>query len=89
MTENASCNPTGTPHRVNAGGASFHMATKVADGGVTVIRADRVEVECSPTLKYLGVRSGYIEVPNRVFIVSEDGRREITVDSLPDEWQES
>jgi hypothetical protein len=82
VTDNDARKPASVSLRANLIGGA-------ATGGLklTVTPADRIEVEPSPTLKYLGLRSGYIQVPNRVIVVMEGKRHEITVDSLPDEQQ--
>ena len=82
MTDNDSPKPT--PKSISGKGV---LPPITGTATLTVIPADRVEVENSPTLKYLRLRNGDIKVPNRVFIVSECKRREITMDSLPDEEQ--
>ena len=50
---------------------------------ITVLHADRIEVEDADRMKYLRLRSGDIELPNRVFLIVEGQRMEITVDELP------
>ena len=50
---------------------------------VTVVQIDRIEVGDADRMKYLRLRSGEIEFPNRVFLMVEGQRIEITVDELP------
>ena len=50
---------------------------------VTVISADDVVVEVSPTLKYLLSHNGYFELYRSVSVVLEEERYVITTDALP------
>ena len=52
---------------------------------LTVIPADSVEVEDSPTLKYLRLRTGDYSCYKRIFLVVDRERCEITVDELPED----
>ena len=77
-------NDSREPKRVSLSGhASLGPIT--TSGTLTVIPAARIEVEPSEILKYLRLKNGDIEVPNRVFVVQDGQRYEITMDSLPDE----
>ena len=72
-------------HTVTAGPVHFNFDIDLKVGGVTVVRADGIEAEDSPTYKWLRLRTGDIELPNRVFLVIDGNRYEITRDSLPEE----
>ena len=54
-------------------------------GNVEVVPVDGIKVEESPTTKYLGTRSGYLECCQRVLISVEGHRHELTRDDLPEE----
>ena len=45
--------------------------------------ASGIETEDSPTLKYLRLRNGDYSLPNRVFLIVNGQRHEITMDALP------
>ena len=83
MTDSVENKPVARP------GAQFAGGGGIISVEVTVVPADRIEVEDASSLMYLGLKSGYIQVPNRVFVVMEGKRHEITVDSLPDEQQDT
>ena len=80
-------NETSKPVEIAASGQLIGAGALIGRAELTVVPADRIEVEDASSLKYLGLRSGYIQVPNHVFVVMEGSRHEITVDSLPDEQQ--
>ena len=80
-------NDSRKPKRLSLSGRAI-SGPGTTSGTLSVIPAARIEVEPSETLKYLRLRVGDIEVPNRVFIVQDGQRREITMDSLPDEGGE-
>ena len=60
-------------------------------GGITgevkiqIIKADSIEVAPSNSVKYLRLRSGDYEVNREVYLVIDNRRVEITVDSLPED----
>lgn len=52
---------------------------------LTVIPADSIEVEDSPTLRYLPLKSGYFSLPKRVFLIVDGEKHDITSETLPEE----
>ncbi len=52
---------------------------------LTVTPADSVEIEDSPPLKYLRLKTGDFSCYKRIFLVADGQRSEITVDELPQE----
>ena len=64
---------------------SASAGSTTASMNLTVIPADQVIAEKSDTLKYLRLRSGDVSCYSRVFILVDGKRKEITMDSLPQE----
>ena len=73
------------PIRVDASPVKFGLGSMSLDvSGIEVIPADRIEVEPAKTPQYLGIRSGYIEVCQRVFVTISGKRILLTTDTPPE-----
>ncbi len=65
--------------------ASITTGVPIVHATVRITPADTIEVGESDQIKYLRLRTGDFSLNKRVFLIVEGQRREITVDSLPDE----
>ena len=72
---------SGRIHNIQAQGIEFGLMT--GEVSVRIIKADSIEIAPSNSVKYLRLRSGDYEVNMEVYLVIDNRRMEITVDSLP------